>query len=300
MPPNFVYSKKYKADLGGHIFPVIKYRLIYERAVKGVLAKKDFTEPKPCSEEDLLRVHTKGYLKKLRMLAKTPLGMLNGENPVNKSVLIASQLCCGGTYDSCVIALKEGIAMNIGGGLHHAFPDHEEGFCYYNDPAVAIRKLQFKGEVSRVMVVDCDLHQGNGTAFIFKDDKNVFTFSIHQEDNYPVKQKSDYDIGLYSHENIDDERYLKELNVLKKLVSDFKPKLIVYLAGADPYKDDQLGGLKLTKNGLKARDEFVIGLARKNNIPVTALLAGGYAVKIEDTVDIHLNTVKVVKKHIKT
>lgn len=299
MPPNFVYSRYYEAYLGEHIFPTKKYRLVHDRTIKeGILTKKDFIEPKAATDKDILLVHTKAHIDRLRTLAKSPLGMLNGENPVNESVIRASWICCSGTYLACKIALKEGIAMNLGGGLHHAFPDHEEGFCYLNDPAVAIRKLQSEKKVKKVMVIDCDLHQGNGTAFIFKDDKNVFTFSIHQEDNYPIKQNSDYDIGLFSSENIDNKRYLKELQVLKKLIKDFKPDLIVYLAGADIYKEDQLGGFLLTKEGIKARDEFIIGLAVKNKIPIAITLAGGYAIKLEDTVDIHLNTIKIMKKYI--
>lgn len=299
MSTNFVWSKNYKADLGKHIFPVIKYKLIRDKAInEKILTQNDFVEPKTATEEDILRVHTKEYLKRLKKLASNPLGMLNGENPVNESVLIASKLCCGGSYDACKIALKKGIAMNIGGGFHHAFPDHESGFCYYNDPAVAIRKLQFDKEIKKVMVVDCDVHQGDGTAFIFRNERGVFTFSIHQEDNFPIKQKSDYDISLYSYEGVDDKKYLKELEILKKLVNNFKPELIVYLAGADVFKEDQLGGFQLTKEGIKQRDEFVIDLAKENKIPIAILLAGGYAVDVNDTVEIHLNTVKIVKKQI--
>lgn len=294
----FVWSKNYKASLGRrHIFPAMKYQRLYYAAAKvGILKEEEIVEPKPLKDEDLLLVHTKFYLWKLRLLALTPLGMLNGENPVSREILKAVRLACGGTYDACNLALRYGIAMNLAGGFHHAFSNREEGFCYYNDVAIAIKKLQKEGRINKVMIIDCDVHQGNGTARIFQDDESVFIFDLYQEDNYPSpKIEVDYAISLNSYEGITDERYLKELTVLPDLVEKFKPGLIIYLAGADPYKEDLLGGFELTKEGLKRRDEYIIGLAKENQIPICIVLAGGYAQNTEDTVQIHLNTIKVVK-----
>jgi len=294
----FVWSEDYKASLGRkHIFPVIKYQQLYHIAKKeGALKEEDIIEPEPLKDTGLLLVHTRSYLWKLRLLALTPLGMLNGENPVSRGILKAVRIACGGTYDACNLALKYGIAMNLAGGFHHAFANREEGFCYYNDAAIAIKKLQKEGRINKVMIIDCDVHQGNGTARIFHDDEDVFIFDIYQEDNYPSpKIKVDYAISLNSYEGITDERYLKELTVLPNLVDKFKPELIIYLAGADPYRGDLLGGFRLTKEGLKRRDEYIVSLAKENHIPICIVLAGGYAQDTDNTVQIHLNTVKVVK-----
>ncbi len=292
----FVWSKNYKADMGEHIFPTEKYLLMKEKALKDKIATEDeFIQAEEPADSAIEIVHTKEHIKRLRKLSKSPIGMLNGENPINQSVYKAAKLSCDGTYKACLLALKNGIGMNLAGGFHHAFPDHEEGFCYFNDIGYAIKKLLKEGKIKKAMVIDCDLHQGNGTAVIFQNNPNVFTFSIHQEDNYPVKQKSSYDIGLYSYENIDDKRYLKELQILPELIKKFKPELIVYEAGADPYENDQLGSFKLTKQGLMKRDEYIISLARENKIPIAICLGGGYAYKVEDTVEIHVNTMKVVK-----
>jgi len=294
----FVWSKDYKASFGQrHIFPAVKYQRLHYKAVKeGILKEKDVVEPYPLKDEDLLLVHTRPYLWKLRLLALTPLGMLNGENPVSREILKAVKLACGGTYLACNLALEEKIAMNLAGGFHHAFPSHEEGFCYYNDVGLATKKLQKEGKVAKVMIIDCDVHQGNGTAKIFQDDESVFIFDIYQKDNYPaLKIKVDYPISLNSYDGITDERYLKELMVLPDFINEFKPELIIYLAGADPYKQDSLGGFNLTKEGLKKRDEYIIGLANENKIPICIVLAGGYAQNTDDTIQIHLNTIKVIK-----
>lgn len=294
----FVWSEDYKASLGKrHIFPVIKYQRLYHIAKKeGVLKKDDIIEPEPLKDGDLLLVHTRPYLWKLRLLALTPLGMLNGENPVSRGILKAVRIACGGTYEASLLALKHDVAMNLAGGFHHAFANREEGFCYYNDIAIAIKKLQKEGRIEKVMIIDCDVHHGNGTAQIFKDDGSVFIFDIYQEDNYPSpKIKVDYPVSLNSYEGITDERYLKELTVLPYLVDKFKPELIVYLAGADPYRGDLLGGFRLTKEGLKRRDEYIVDLAKENQIPICIVPAGGYAQDTDNTVQIHLNTVKGVK-----
>lgn len=299
--PIFVWSKGYKADLGKrHIFPAIKYRQLHDIAVKdGLLEEEDFVEPRPIEYKDLRMVHSAAYVLRLKLLALTPLGMFNGENPVSRQILSAVKLACGGTYDACCIALQERIAMNLTGGFHHALPSHEEGFCYYNDVAIAIKKLQAEDKVRKVMVIDCDVHQGNGTAKVFQKDESVFTFDVYQQDNYPwPKVETDYGISFCSREAIDDEKYMKVLEVLPKLVEDFGPELIIYLAGADPYRQDMLGGFRLTKEGLKARDRYVIGLAREAKIPICILLAGGYAINTDDTIQIHLNTIRVIKEYL--
>ena len=286
--------------MGKHVFPTEKYALMKEKALKEKIATEDeFIETELPSDQDIETVHTKTHIQRLKKLSQSPLGMLNGENPINQSVYKAAKLSCDGTYKACLLALKNGIGMNLSGGFHHAFPGHEEGFCYFNDIGYAVKKLLKQGKIKKAMVIDCDLHQGNGTAVIFQNSPNVFTFSIHQEDNYPVKQKSSYDIGLYSYENIGDEKYLKELQILPELIKKSKPELIVYEAGADPYENDQLGSFKLTKEGLMRRDEYIIGLARKNKIPIAICLGGGYAYNVEDTVAIHVNTMKIVKKFAK-
>jgi len=213
------------------------------------------------------------------------------ELPYSAEIVRASIICCGGTILAGRIALEDGIGIHLGGGFHHAFADHGEGFCVLNDIAVAIRVLKREGLVRRAIVVDCDLHQGNGTASIFAKDPDTFTFSIHQEDTYPfIKPASSLDIGLP--DGAGDEEYLGALSkALSRSIPAFKPDFLLYVAGADPYRDDRLGGLSLSKEGLRVRDELVFGLAAGAGIPVAVVLAGGYAFRVEDTVGIHCNTV---------
>jgi acetoin utilization deacetylase AcuC-like enzyme len=190
--------------------------------------------------------------------------------------------------------------MNLGGGFHHAFACHEEGFCHLNDMAIAIRKLQTERFIDRAMIIDCDVHQGNGTAAIFEGDETVFTFSIHQENLYPYpKQYSNYDISIHSSQRVDDKKYLEELKVLPGLIQKHRPDLIIYLAGADPFCEDRLGGFLLTKQGLMERDTYVLGKCLKIGIPTAIVLGGGYTRNIDDIVEIHLNTMRVVHKLLK-
>jgi len=281
-----------------HPFPLKKYdRLCKKLLESGVLSGKDFVKAGRVSEEDILTVHDPKYLNRIRHLAYSGRGLFNGENPINKDILNFFMISCAGTYQACKIALDKGKGMNLSGGFHHAFPAHEEGFCYINDVGIAIRKLQRNREVRKVIVVDCDVHHGNGNAAIFVNDESVFTFDIYQEDNYPLRKiRTDRAISLFSDENIDDKRYLKELRQLRKSLDEFKPDLMVYLAGADPFKDDQLGGFKLTHRGLRQRDRFVLREAGKREIPIAVVLAGGYARNIEDTVKVHYNTAREVKR----
>ncbi len=283
-------------DLGEHVFPVEKYRIIYEKLLKMGAKRESILAPQPATEEDLLLVHTSKYLKKLKGGDLSPSEIMIMEIPFKPQLLGFALLHVGGTILATEIALEEGLAIHVGGGFHHAFPDHGEGFCVIHDVAVAFEKMRQKRKIQKAMVVDCDVHQGNGTAFIFSKRDDVFTLSIHQMDIYPAdKPSSDLDIGLWSGDG--DEKYLSMLGShIPRIYGEFEPDLIFYLAGADPYKNDQLGGLNLTLEGLKERDRLVIGGARKLHIPLVILLAGGYAYDVEDTVAIHLNTIKEAQK----
>jgi len=294
--PRFVWSQKYRVRFRLHISPVKKYGLIYDHATgEGLLTKSDFAEPVHLHDDDLSLVHGRGYLWRLYLLGSTPLGLLNGENPISRGILNRLKVVCGGTYLACKIALEQGVGMNLCGGFHHAFPCREAGFCHLNDMAVAIRKLQIERAIDRAMVVDCDVHQGNGTAAIFKKDDSVFTFSIHQEDLYPhPKAVSDHDISLYSDLKVDDDKYLEELKVLPNLIEKHRPDLLIYLAGADPFLEDRLGGFLLTKDGLLRRDAYLLKLCNELKVPTAIVLGGGYARNTEDTVAIHLNTIRAV------
>lgn len=290
---SLVYSKDYAVDIGNHVFPTSKYNLIKERLLKDPVWKDrvEFVTPKPATDEEALLAHDKTYLGKLKTGGLTKEEVFRLELPYSKTLVDASLLCCGGTILACGIALKCNIGIHVGGGFHHAFPDHGEGFCVLNDIAVAVRSVMDNMTVKKALVVDCDLHHGNGTAAIFAGDHNVFTFSIHQENNYPfIKPRSRLDIGL--RDRAGDREYLGAIyKSLPAIMSEFKPGILMYVAGADPYKDDRIGGLSLTKEGLKERDRFVFEQARNYAVPVAVVLAGGYAAREEDTVDIHYNTI---------
>ena len=298
---NFVWNPEYRVSFWWHLFPVKKYLLIYNRALEEkILTPDDFIQSGPLCDRDLTLVHSRGYMVRLYLLALTPMGLINGENPISRNIFKKLKVACGGTYLACKIALEKGMGMNLGGGFHHAFASHEEGFCHLNDMAVAIRKLQGERYIDRAMVIDCDVHQGNGTASIFQGDDTVFTFSIHQDDIYPYeKAYSNYDISLHGSLRVDDEKYLEQLKVLPDLIKKHRPDLVIYLAGADPFKKDRLGGFLLTKQGLMDRDVYVLRLCAKLSIPVAIVLGGGYAPDIDDTVEIHLNTVRVVNRLLK-
>lgn len=294
-----VYSPLYNVDIGEHIFPTIKYRLIHDSLIKkDILKKEDFVTPEIAKDSDILLAHTKEYLNKMKKGYFTPQELLTLELPFSVSVFKASLLCAGGTIFTCSLCLKQGIGIHIGGGFHHAFSDHGEGFCLINDIAVGILRCKKDGLLQKALIIDCDLHQGNGTAQIFSKYEDVFTFSIHQESNYPLfKPPSNLDIGLS--DGADDEEYLSALKThIPDIIDKFKPELILYVAGADPYKDDQLGGLALSKEGLKQRDGFIFTLAKDKDIPLAVVLGGGYARNISDTVEIHCNTIEsAIKMH---
>jgi len=290
---SFVYSPAYYCDIGSHVFPVVKFRMLYERLRSDrELRDAVFLAPDPLSRADLELVHTPAYVDDI-LACKTTTRTMRSELPISEEIIRAYLVGSGGTVLAAQKALETGGAMNLTGGFHHCFPDHAEGFCYVNDVAVAAKKLQVTGAVKKAAVIDCDLHQGNGTAFIFRDDPTVFTFSIHQENNYPIKQQSDVDVGL--RDGTGDDEYLEHLRLnIPPILSEFKPGVVFYLAGADPYAEDQLGGLRLTMDGLKRRDEYVIGECLRRGIRVAVVVAGGYAFDTDDTVQIHHNTSRVL------
>lgn len=296
-PFKFVYSDQYwMVDLGKHVFPVKKYRLIYESLLRSGARSENFLTPQPAAEEDVLLVHTQKYLKKLKTGNLSHSEILTLELPYSEELVEFALLTVGGTILAAERALADGLAVHIGGGFHHAFPDHGEGFCVLNDVAISLEKMKKGGKISKAMIVDCDLHQGNGTAHIFAKKDYAFTFSIHQMDNYPAeKPLSRVDVGLWSGDG--DEKYVGELRAhFPRLYKEFQPDLVFYLAGADPYEKDQLGNLKLTMEGLKERDRIVIEEACRLHLPLVVLLAGGYAYNLADTVTINLNTIKIAKK----
>lgn len=296
-PFKFVYSDEYwMLDPGHHIFPIQKYRMIYEKLLALGAKKENFLKPEPASEEDILRIHSAKYLRKLKTGTISLSEAQALELPYSQALFKFTLLTVGGTALAAEEALKDGLAIHIGGGSHHAFPDHGEGFCVLNDVAVAVEKLRAEGRIQKAMIVDCDVHQGNGTADIFSRDDHVFTFSIHQMDIYPAeKAASSLDVGLWSGDG--DDAYLAPMKAhFPRLYLEFGPDLVIYLAGADPYGKDRLGGLDLTLDGLKERDRLVIGEARKLRIPVAVVLAGGYASEIEDTVAVHINTIRIAQR----
>jgi acetoin utilization deacetylase AcuC-like enzyme len=329
LPFKLVYSEGYYLPIGQHVFPAQKYRLIYQRLITSGLAEAaDFVEPKPATDKDILLVHTSEYVYKLQYGTLTAAEELQMEIPYSEELVDAFWLSAGGSILAAHKALEDRVGINVGGGFHHAFPNHGEGFCMIHDVAVAIRRLQKDGKIKRAMVVDCDVHQGNGTAAIFgnrhnierslpsfygpstplksKEDLNgahdalhdldVFTISLHQQNNYPaIKPPSSIDVNLPDHTK--DDEYLGWLdNALSTGLRQFQPDLLCYVAGADPYKEDQLGGLDLTIDGLKRRDELVFRVARERRIPIMVTYAGGYAQRVEDTITIHCNTVEVAKQ----
>lgn len=287
----FVYSDRYELNIGTHVFPTDKYRLVRDRLLADGLARpEDILEPPEPEIEDIMRVHTKAYVDdmlNLRWTSRT----VRSELPLTEEIIRGYFLHAAGTVLACRLGLQDGVAMHVGGGFHHAFADHGEGFCYVNDIAVGIGRMLADGLVKRAAVIDCDLHQGNGTASIFSGDERVFTFSIHQENLYPMKEESNWDIGL--DDATSDAGYLEQLGqAVPKILAEHKPDLVVFVAGADPYRCDQLGSLRLTKRGLALRDRMVIEGCRKRDIPVVPVLAGGYALDTKDTVDIHVQTAR--------
>jgi len=325
LPFKLVYSDDYYLPIGAHVFPAEKYKRVHDRLLEtGTAEPADFVSPHPASDQDVLLVHTPQYVQKLRTGTLSAREELQLEVPYSPELVRAFWLAAGGSILAADFALKEKVAFSIGGGFHHAFPDHGEGFCMIHDVAIAIRRMQRDDKIRTAMTVDCDVHHGNGTAAIFAGVRipseplpsssapvlnasrpakirnahagDVFTISLHQENNYPAwKPPSSIDVDLP--DEIGDDDYLAWLdNALSSGLRQFDPELICYIAGADPYREDQLGGLSLTIEGLKRRDELVFRVAHARNIPVMVTFAGGYARKIDDTVTIHCNTVIAAKE----
>jgi acetoin utilization deacetylase AcuC-like enzyme len=325
LPFKLIYSDEYYLPIGAHVFPAEKYRRIHQRLVEtGVATESDFLTPPAASDQDILLVHTPQYVEKLKTGTLTAREQLQMEVPYSPELVRAFWLAAGGSILAAQHALKDRVAINIGGGFHHAFPDHGEGFCVIHDVAVAIRRMQRDDKIRTAMTVDCDVHQGNGTAAIFAGVRvpsdplpsagsatlaparpakvrnahagDVFTISLHQENNYPAwKPPSSIDVDLP--DGIGDDDYLAWLdNALSSGLRQFEPDLMCYIAGADPYREDQLGGLNLTIEGLKKRDELVFRVARARDLPVMVTFAGGYARRVDDTVTIHSNTVVAAKE----
>jgi len=297
LPFKVIYHPRYDLNLGAHVFPSQKFRLIQEFLLtQEIAASEDFAEPAPAADEDLLRVHTPEWVGKLKNGNLTASEIMKLEVPYSPELAEAVWLAAGGSILAGQLALRNGFACNLSGGFHHAYADHGEGFCAIHDVAVAIRRLQADNSIKKAMVVDTDVHHGNGTAHIFRDDSSVFTLSIHQENNYPAhKPPSDLDLPL--DDWVEDEEYLATLlPAVARVFDSFCPEILFYVGGADPYQEDQLGGLRLSKSGLKARDKGVFFAARSRNIPVATTLAGGYARRVEDTVRIHANTVVAARE----
>lgn len=323
-----VYGEGYYLPIGEHVFPAHKYRMLRDRLLRTRVAEfADFVSPEPATDDDILLAHTSEYVEKLKTGSLSAKEELTLEVPYSRDLIDAFYLMAGGSILAAEFAIREGFCANLGGGFHHAFADHGEGFCVVNDVAVAIRRMQQERRIERAMTVDVDVHHGNGTAAIFGDAAstgashlssswsaplfaqprpasvkearrcgNVFTISLHQENNYPAwKPPSCIDVNLP--DRTADAEYLAWLdNAMSAGLRQFSPDLICYVAGADPYFDDQLGGLSLTIDGLKQRDLLVFEIAKARGIPVMVTLAGGYARKVEDTVTIHANTIIAAKE----
>ena len=294
-----VYSPRYRVDIGAHVFPTNKFRLVHARLLEsGILRPSDVVEPEPASWGDLGLVHTSGYLARVRDGTLTAEDLAGLQLPWSVDIVEGFRTMVGGTVQAARMACgldqseidHRKLSIHVGGGLHHAFASHGEGFCLFNDVAVAVRVLQTRG-IERVAIVDLDVHHGNGTAFIFESDPRVFTFSMHQQHNYPEwKPRGSLDIGLP--DGTRDRTFLSRLQQALPAAIASQPQCVFYLAGADPYQDDQLGGLGLTREGLRARDRMVIEAVHRAEVPLVITLAGGYARRVEDTVAIHVATIE--------
>lgn len=291
------YSPYYYADIGeDHVFPIRKFELVRNVLLEeGTLCEEEIVEPKPASVEDLLLVHTEEYVTRLQNGALTAKEVRKLGLPWSKSLVRRTFHAISGTINAARYALESGIASNLAGGTHHAYPDRGEGFCVLNDVAVAIRVLQREKLAERFLIVDCDVHQGNGTAFIFQNSPEVFTFSMHGAKNYPLfKETSNLDIELA--DGTGDKEFLETLKEALPRIFLHNADVIFYLGGADPFEKDKLGRLNLSIKGLRERDETVLRFAKEHHTPIVTTMSGGYALDINDTVEIHANTIRAVKK----
>jgi len=290
-------SDHYVIDLpANHRFPIQKYRRIRERLLaEGTLRADELLEPTLADPRDICRVHTKDYWEQLSRGTLPAAAIRRLGLPWSESLVRRSRASVQGTLSAARIALREAVAANLAGGTHHAFPDRGEGYCVLNDIAVAIRTLQHDAWVQRMAIVDCDVHQGNGTAAIFANEPDVFTFSIHGDHNYPFRKvPGTLDIALP--DGTGDDDYLRALEpAVSRLLAEFRPGLVFYLAGADPHEGDRLGRLRLTHQGLRRRDELVLRACRDAAVPVAIALGGGYGQDLDDTVEAHCNTIRAAR-----
>ncbi|MDQ3607068.1 MAG: histone deacetylase [Gemmatimonadota bacterium] len=284
----------------GHRFPMSKYARLRERCLaEAILAPEELREPPAASWEELALAHDADYLERVSAGTLTPLEQRRIGFPWGPEMVERSRRSAGATIHAARAALDAaasrgwGIAANLAGGTHHAYPGHGEGFCVFNDAAIAVRTLQREGRIARAAILDCDVHQGNGTAAIFATDPSVFTFSIHGARNFPFrKERSTLDVELP--DGAGDEVFLAALEMhVPRILAEHRPQLVIYLAGADPFFDDRFGRLGMTKEGLAARDQLVLEACRTAGIPVALTMAGGYARDTEDTVDIHVATLRI-------
>jgi acetoin utilization deacetylase AcuC-like enzyme len=275
-----------------HSFPRSKYGLLRKRIMESDIAPRvDLKIPRPATDEEILRAHDSVYIHRLQNGELSDKEVRRVGLPWSAEIVRRARYSSGGTIEACRAALEAGIAVNLGGGTHHAFSDHGQGYCWLNDSVIAARAIQAEGLVNNILIVDCDVHQGNGTAAIVENDPTIFTFSIHGKNNFPFqKAKSDLDIAL--EDGAGDAVYLEALERgLLKAMDAAGADLVIYLAGADPYQDDRFSRIALTKTGLAERDRFVFQRCRQAGLPLVVTMAGGYARNVEDTVDIHFQTV---------
>ena len=291
------YSPDYYAEIGeGHVFPIKKFELVRDKLLaEKTLLKEEIVEPLPASVADVRLIHTADYVTRLINGELTVKEVRKLGLPWSPALVRRSFLAVSGTINAARRALQSRVSSNLAGGTHHSFPDRGEGFCVLNDVAVAIRVLQRENLARRFLIIDCDVHQGNGTAFIFKDEAEIFTFSMHGAKNYPLfKESSTLDIELP--DKTGDKEYLETLEQALPRIFLHDPDIVFYLGGADPFERDKLGRLNLTMAGLTMRDEMVLSFAKSRDIPIVTTMSGGYALDISDTVEIHSNTIRAVKK----
>jgi acetoin utilization deacetylase AcuC-like enzyme len=282
----------------GHRFPMAKYQLLRQRVSEaGLVGPEHLKIAPPATRAELNLVHHSDYLNKVFGGTLSEREIRRIGFPWSTEMVERSQRSVGATIAACRSALREGIAANLAGGTHHAYPDHGEGYCVFNDVAVATRVMQSEGRVKKVVILDCDVHQGNGTAAIFHGDDSAFTFSIHGSKNFPFhKEASDLDIALP--DRTGDEAYLAALEGgLMETLQRSQAQLAIYVSGADPFIGDRLGRLALSKAGLACRDEMVLSACKQAGLPVAVTMAGGYAREVSDTVDIHFQTLQIAKEH---
>ena len=275
-----------------HSFPKDKYFLLRMRILESQIAQTvDLQIPRPATDEEIIRAHDPVYIHRLQNGELFAKEIRRVGLPWSPEIVRRARYSAGATVEACRAALEAGIAVNLGGGTHHAFSDHGQGYCWLNDSVIAARAIQAEGLVKNILIIDCDVHQGNGTAAIVKNDPTIFTFSIHGKNNFPYhKETSDLDVELP--DGTDDAAYLNALEKgLAASMQNFKADLVIYLAGADPYKDDRFGRLAVTKKGLTKRDRLVFHGCLKAGLPTAVTMAGGYARNVQDTVDIHFQTV---------